>query len=342
MRQTGSDVVSDRVEGLGRDTHVRGTWIHRLWSIDYLCSKERRHVLQAVAVVFSSDQLQDGELSTLRCGQVNTHAQPRGIGEAQAEAMTLTRHPWRTFNGWHEIQHVQLQETDLILDKDRNTFVSVSVWICGGINPTGVRQVSPWETTSAACDPDIMRRWKSRPPAHGRPAPPPGQTHFARHELLMESSRRSSSSWNFSSAPPPPACLQRVPQPHTHLRSFHPAAAALTFVSVCVGVHYLVHHGVAESVQWGPLLVKPGHSEHVHFDLSRRLMWLEFLFVLLRQGWWRCGPSPADSTSLCQWRWTEAVLLSALPAGGVREIVETLVSGKELKGLYSEVPAKNN
>lgn len=84
----------------------------------YLRGEERGDVVEAVAVVVGGDQLQDGELSSLRDGQVDAQTEAGGGGEGQPQAMTLTGQPLHAFAGWHVLQHVGLQQTRLLLQSD--------------------------------------------------------------------------------------------------------------------------------------------------------------------------------------------------------------------------------
>lgn len=75
-------------------------------------------MVEAVAVVVSSDQLQDGELSPLRYGQVDAQTKAGGGGEGQPQAVTLTGQTPHSFTGRHVLQHVRFQQTRLILQAD--------------------------------------------------------------------------------------------------------------------------------------------------------------------------------------------------------------------------------
>ncbi len=81
----------------------------------YLRRKERGDVVEAVAVVVGGDQLQDGELSSLRYGQVNSQTKAGGGGEGQPQTVTLTGQPLHSSTGRHVLQHVRLQQTRLLL-----------------------------------------------------------------------------------------------------------------------------------------------------------------------------------------------------------------------------------
>lgn len=89
----------------------------------YLCSEERGDVVEAVAVVVGGDELQDGELSSLRHGQVNTQAEAGGGGEGQPQTVTLTGQTLHSFTGWHVLQHVCLQQTRLLLQGDITSII---------------------------------------------------------------------------------------------------------------------------------------------------------------------------------------------------------------------------
>lgn len=75
-------------------------------------------MVQAVAVVVGGDQLQDGELSSLRYGQVDAQTEAGGGGEGQPQTVTLTGQTLHSFTGWHVLQHVCLQQTRLLLQSD--------------------------------------------------------------------------------------------------------------------------------------------------------------------------------------------------------------------------------
>lgn len=72
-------------------------------------------MLQAVAVVVGGNELQDGELSSLRYGQVNGQTEAGGGGEGEPQTVTLTQQALHSFTGWHVLQHVHLQQTRLLL-----------------------------------------------------------------------------------------------------------------------------------------------------------------------------------------------------------------------------------
>lgn len=72
-------------------------------------------MLEAVAVVVGGDQLQDGELSSLRYGQVDAQAEASGGGEGQPQTVTLPSQALHSFTGRHVLQHVCLQQTRLLL-----------------------------------------------------------------------------------------------------------------------------------------------------------------------------------------------------------------------------------
>lgn len=88
----------------------------------YLCSEEGRDVVQAVAVVVGGNQLQDGELPSLRYGQVNTQTETGGGGEGQPQTVTLTGQTLHSFTGWHVLQHVRLQQAGLLLRGTHNKY----------------------------------------------------------------------------------------------------------------------------------------------------------------------------------------------------------------------------
>lgn len=85
-------------------------------------------MVQAVAVVVGGDQLQDGELSSLRDVQVDTQTETRGGGERQAQAVTVTGQTLHASARRHVLQHVRLQQTCLLLwlEDDVNFDLNIS------------------------------------------------------------------------------------------------------------------------------------------------------------------------------------------------------------------------
>lgn len=81
----------------------------------YLRGEEGRDVVEAVAVVVGGDELQDGELSSLRYSQVDAQAEASGGGEGQPQPVTLPGQALHSFTGRHVFQHVRLQQTCLLL-----------------------------------------------------------------------------------------------------------------------------------------------------------------------------------------------------------------------------------
>lgn len=72
-------------------------------------------MFEAVAVVVGGDELQDGELSSLRDGQVNGQTEAGGGGEGEPQTVTLTQKTLHSFTGRHVLQHISLQQTRLLL-----------------------------------------------------------------------------------------------------------------------------------------------------------------------------------------------------------------------------------
>lgn len=81
--------------------------------------------MQAVAVVVGGHQLQHNELPLLRHGQVHTQAEARGGREGQPQAVTLAGQPPHTAAGGHVLQHVGLQQADLLLQGDQQQQVFI-------------------------------------------------------------------------------------------------------------------------------------------------------------------------------------------------------------------------
>lgn len=80
----------------------------------HLCGEQRGDVVEAVAVVVGDDQLQYGELSSLREGQVDadTEAGQRG---RDPQTVTRARLTLQSSARRHVVQHVGLQQTCLLL-----------------------------------------------------------------------------------------------------------------------------------------------------------------------------------------------------------------------------------
>lgn len=72
-------------------------------------------MFKAVSVVVCRNQLQHGELSSGRYGQVKAQTQAGDGGVCEPQAVALTRQTPHSFTGRHVVQHVDLQQTRLLL-----------------------------------------------------------------------------------------------------------------------------------------------------------------------------------------------------------------------------------